>query len=458
MIPVPGHVHRLLAALWDAGCETYPVGGCVRDGLMGRTPADWDLCTAARPDQTEAVLGGYRLVETGVKHGTVTVLTEGGPVEITTFRADGAYRDHRRPERVAFVPDLAEDLARRDFTVNAMALGPDGQIVDPYGGRADLAAGVIRCVGEPDVRFGEDALRILRALRFASKLDFSIDPATADSAVKNRALLDHIARERVFAELRGILTGPGAGRVLREYAPVVFQVIPELAAEEGFDQKNPHHVHDVWTHSTMAVDAAPPEPVLRPTMLLHDVAKPACFFTDEAGVGHFYGHGERGAEIADSILRRLRCDNDTRERVCLLIANHDICPPQTPRAMRRLLAKMGEDAVRQLMACWRADCADRVDAVLAADTPWETLIGTAERILAELLAGPAPCFSVKSLAVNGRDILALGVKPGPAVGRVLAGLFDAVADGELPNERGPLLQKAAELLKEACNQEGNRLK
>ncbi len=445
MLSVPAHVDTLLAALRTAGHEAYPVGGCVRDSLMDHAPADWDICTSAPPAETERVFTGYRLVETGMKHGTVAVLTEGGLVEITTFRTDGTYADGRHPDRVTFVPDLNEDLARRDFTVNAMALAPDGTVIDPFGGREDLRSGVIRCVGDPDTRFHEDALRILRALRFAAKLDFEIDPATGASLVENRALLDRIARERVFSELKGLLVGPGAGRVLREYGPVLFQVIPELAAEEGFDQRNPHHVHDVWTHSTMAVDAAPPEPVLRLTMLLHDVAKPPCFFTDEAGVGHFYGHGERGAEMADGILRRLRCDNDTRERVCLLIANHDICPPQTPRAMRRLLAKVGEDAVRQLLACWRADCADRVQAVLATDTPWETLIGTAERILTELLAGPAPCFSVKSLAVNGRDILALGVEKGPAVGRILKELFTKVVDGTLPNQREALLQEASVL-------------
>ena len=446
MFSVPAHVDILLAALRAAGYEAYPVGGCVRDSLMGRVPADWDICTAAPPAETERIFAaGYRLVETGLKHGTVAVLTEGGLVEITTFRTDGTYADGRHPDAVTFVPDLREDLARRDFTVNAMALAPDGTVIDPFGGREDLRAGVIRCVGDPDTRFHEDALRILRALRFAARLDFVIDPATGESLVKDRSLLDRIARERVFSELKGLLVGPGAGRVLRQYGPVLFQVIPELAAAEGFDQKNPHHVHDVWTHSTMAVDAAPPEPVLRLTMLLHDVAKPPCFFTDEAGVGHFYGHGERGAEMADAILRRLRCDNDTRERVCLLIANHDICPPQTPRAMRRLLAKVGEDAVRQLLACWRADCADRVQAVLATDTPWETLIGTAERTLTELLAGPAPCFSVKSLAVNGRDILALGVEKGPAVGRILNELFAKVVDGTLPNRREELLKAASEM-------------
>ncbi len=444
MFAPPPYVQKLLEALRAAGFAAYPVGGCVRDGLMGREPSDWDLCTAARPEQTMAVLAGYRLLETGIKHGTVTVLTEGGPVEITTFRTDGAYRDHRRPEHVAFVPDLEADMARRDFTVNAMALGPDGEIVDLYGGQEDLAAGVVRCVGEPDVRFGEDALRILRALRFASRLDFSIEPATAASAVKNRALLDDIARERVFAELKGILTGPGAGRVLREYAPVIFRVIPELAAQAGFDQKNPNHIHDIWTHTTMAVDAVAPESVPRLTMLLHDVGKPACFFTDEKGVGHFYGHGEKGAEIADGILRRLRCDNATRERVCLLIQNHDIKPPQTPKAARRLLARLGQDAVRQLIACWRADCADRAGTVRARNL---ALIDDWEKLLAEAQAGPAPCFSVKSLAVNGRDILALGVEPGPAVGRVLEALFEAVSDGAVPNEKEPLLEMARALLR-----------
>ena len=454
MTDVPAHVHRLLAALRAAGHEAYPVGGCVRDSLLGKEPADWDLCTGALPGEVERVLAGYRIIETGVRHGTVTALTEGGPVEITTFRTDGDYRDNRHPEQVRFVAKVEEDLARRDFTVNAMALGPDGAVIDPFGGRADLAAGIIRCVGEPTRRFREDGLRILRALRFAARLDFAVEPATAQSVLENRALLENIAAERVFSELQKLLTGPGAGRVLLGFAPVVFQVIPELAPAAGFDQKNPHHVHDVWTHTALAVDAAPPEPVLRLTMLLHDVAKPETFFADERGVGHFYGHAERGAEMADAILRRLRCDNAARERVCLLIQNHAIQPPQTKKAMRRLLAKVGVEAVRQLLDCWRADCADRIQAVLASDTPWETLIGTSERILGELLAEPAPCFGVGSLAVNGRDILALGAAEGPAVGRVLRALLDEVLDGALENRRDGLLARARQLLEEDCNPPG----
>ena len=457
MVRIPTHVNELLAALRGAGYAAYPVGGCVRDSLMGREPADWDLCTSALPEQTEAVLAGRRVLETGIRHGTVTVLTAGGPVEITTFRADGAYRDSRHPDSVTFVGRVEDDLARRDFTVNAMALGPDGDVIDPFSGRADLAAGLIRCVGEPDRRFGEDALRILRALRFASRLGFAIEPATAESLLKNRALLEAIAAERVFSELCGILAGPGVGRVLLTFAPVIFQIIPELAPEAGLDQRNPHHLHDVWTHSVLATAAAPPDPALRLTMLLHDIGKPETFFTDSSGVGHFYGHAQAGSAKADAILRRLRCDNATRERVCLLVAEHASPPPQTAKAMRRLLARLGPDTARQLLACWRADGADRPEAVrarlqaYAAGGDNAALFDETERLLDAALAQPAPCFGVKSLAIDGRDVMALGAPEGPAVGRTLTALLDAVLDGAVPNQREALLDRARALLAGDCN-------
>ena len=386
MTNIPTSIETLLGALRAAGYEAYPVGGCVRDSLMGRVPADWDLCTSALPRETEAVFAGYRLIETGLRHGTVAVLTDMGPVEITTFRTDGTYADGRHPDKVTFVPDIREDLARRDFTVNAMALAPDGTVIDPFGGREDLADRVIRCVGEPDARFHEDGLRILRALRFASKLDFEIESATAQCVIADRALLDGISRERVLSELKGLLMGPGAGRVLRDFAPVVFQVIPELAASAGFEQHNPYHIHDVWTHTAMAVDASPRDEALRLTMLLHDVAKPEKFFTDGNGAGHFYGHAQAGAETADAILRRLKCDNDTRRTVVTLIDSHDIQPPQTPRAMRRLLAKVGEERVRQLLACWRADQSDRAAEIMARNMP---MIDGAEGLLEEVLSDKA---------------------------------------------------------------------
>ncbi len=318
-----------MRGLQTQGYEAYPVGGCVRDSLLGMEPTDWDVCTSALPQETEAALPGWRFVETGIKHGTVTVLTDGGAVEVTTFRRDGAYADNRHPQAVEFVGGLREDLARRDFTINAMAFDSSGGVIDLYGGRQDLQAGLIRCVGNAQERFREDALRILRGLRFAARLDFAVENATAHAMKEQRDLLRNISAERVFKELMGILAGVAAGRILREFAEIFYVFLPELEPQQGFQQHSPHHIHDVWTHTTMAVDAITPEPVLRLTMLLHDVAKPEMFFTDEAGVGHFYGHAERGAEMADALLRRLRCDNDTRKRVTALIRYHDIQPPQT---------------------------------------------------------------------------------------------------------------------------------
>ena len=442
MIQLPPHVHTLLAALQDAGFAAYPVGGCVRDSLMGRVPADWDVCTAAKPEDTARVFDHCRLIETGMKHGTVTVLTNGGPVEVTTFRADGAYGDSRHPDAVTFVPRVEDDLARRDFTVNAMALAPDGEIIDLYGGQDDLKAGIIRCVGDADIRFGEDALRVLRALRFASKLDFTVEENTARSVLANRARLAHVSPERIFSELKGLLTGPGAGRMLRQFAPVIFEIIPELKVQDGFDQKNPNHIHDIWTHTTMAVDAIEPDPVLRLTMLLHDVGKPEKYFTDEAGVGHFYGHAEAGVALADTILRRLRCDNATRESVTTFIKYHDIEPPQTEKSMRRLLSKLGEDTVRRLIACWRADSSDRSDAVRRRNF---AVIDASERVLEKVLTQEV-CFGLRDLTVNGNDIMALGVEKGPAVGRILNELFRQVIEEEMPNDRDILLEKAAEII------------
>lgn len=441
MIQVPAEVKKALAALRAAGYEAYPVGGCVRDGLLGLTPQDWDICTGARPEETEAVFAGCRVAETGRAHGTVTVLMDGRALEITTFRRERGYGDRRHPDEVVFVGSLAEDLARRDFTVNAMALAPDGGVIDPFGGRADLAAGLIRCVGEPSERFGEDALRILRAMRFASRLGFAVEENTSAAVHENRALLENISRERIFSELKGLLTGPGAGDILRRFSDVIFFLIPELAAEENFRQYSPYHIHDLWTHTTMAVDGAPPTAVMRLTMLLHDVGKPETFSRDEKGVGHFYGHARAGAERADEILRRLRCDNALRRETVLLIEHHDAPPPQTVRGTRRLLNRLGEETFRRLIACWRADASDRAEAVrernLAAFAETERLLnGIMER---------EDCFSLKDLAINGNDLLTLGMAPGPAVGQTLAALFRLVTEEEIPNDRETLLEQAKRL-------------
>lgn len=434
----PKHIHMVLDRLGEAGYEACPVGGCVRDTLLGKAPADWDVCTSARPEETAAVFTDLHCIDTGAKHGTMTVVIDHHPVEITTYRTESGYADNRHPDTVSFVSSLEEDLSRRDFTINAMAFRPDGSIVDLFGGEDDLQAGLIRAVGDPESRFREDALRILRGLRFAARLDFAIEENTARAMETCRDLLHNIAPERILTELKGILIGPGAGHILREYPQIFFTVLPELAPMEGFDQKSPYHIHDIWTHTVCAVEAAPPDPVLRLAMLFHDMGKPETFSLDETGTGHFYGHAKVSRAGAETILRRLRCDNASREAVLRLIEYHDMRPPNTKKSVRRLLAKLGETALRQVIDCWKADCADRAESVRAEHLE---LIGETEALLEEILAGEI-CFSLKDLAVNGGDILALGVEKGPEVGRTLQELFRMVLEDEVPNDRDSLLREA----------------
>lgn len=432
---IPEFVRSALAALETAGHEAWCVGGCVRDSLMDRVPGDWDVTTSALPEETMAVFGSHAF-PTGLQHGTVTVRQDHRPIEITTYRVDGAYQDHRRPESVTFTRSLEEDLARRDFTVNAMALSLRGELRDPFGGQADLNAGVLRCVGDPDRRFGEDALRILRGLRFAAVLDFTVAPATADSIHRNRELLREIAAERVQTELMKLLCGPGAAEVLREYPDVLGVFWPEILPMVGHDQRNFHHCYDVWEHSLHAMMAVPPDPALRCAALLHDIGKPACFTVDEQGVGHFYGHAAVSRDLTDQMLRRLRCSNAFRDTVVRLVEWHDRDIPRTDKHIRRALRLFGEEDLRRLIALKRADN--------LAQAPEfhhrQTEIDKAEVILDRLLAEEA-CFSLKQMAVNGHDLLKLGFT-GPAIGSALNRLLDGIVSGDLPNEREALLAQA----------------
>lgn len=353
---------------------------------------------------------GERLIETGLKHGTVTVLLDGLPLEITTYRVDGDYTDHRRPDAVRFTRSLREDLLRRDFTMNALAYNPQTGLVDICGGAEDITRGVVRCVGEPDRRFQEDGLRILRALRFASVLGFQIAPETAAAIHRSRALLQYLAAERVRSELTKLLCGQNAGAVLREFADVLTVPIPELRPMFDFEQHNPHHDRDVWQHTVAVVAHIPPEPVLRWAALLHDVGKPPCFSLGRTVSAIFTATRPRAAELADAILMRLRFDTAGRTRITQLIRYHDLPVPPEPKPVRRLMNKLGVKTVRQLFALHIADtcgqsaiCAGRV----------ETYRQT-ERVLDELLAADA-CFSLKDLAVKGNDLLTLGLR-GRAVG------------------------------------------
>lgn len=440
---IPAPVSTLLSRLKDAGYAAYVVGGCVRDSLLGLLPHDWDICTSALPKQMQSVFQDLHTVETGLKHGTLTVVLDHVPYEVTTFRVDGAYTDHRHPDSVAFVDDIREDLSRRDFTVNAMAWSPDTGLADPFHGREDLSAEVIRCVGDPEKRFGEDALRILRALRFASVYDFSVDPAT-DAALRRMAPdLKRVAAERIRDELLRLLCGKAAGRILRDYPLVFGEILPDLRPMFGYDQRNHHHSYDLWEHTVRGVEGVPPDPVLRLSMLLHDTGKPAVCVTDEQGEAHYPGHQKVSAEIALRAAETLRLDNAFRDRLFILVRNHDI-PLRTQSGeintdrsfLLHRLNRFGVDDLRALFLIHRAD---RVATGYSSAEREDQRLRERQAALDALLA-EQPCFTLKDLAVNGHDLTASGLK-GKAVGEALHALLEKVMSGQLPNEREALLRE-----------------
>ena len=440
MFPVPEAVGEILRRLEAAGFQAWCVGGAVRDALLGRQIGDWDVTTSAPP---EAVLSLFApcALPTGLRHGTVTVKTEGGEgVEVTTFRRDGAYLDNRHPDHVEFTSSLREDLARRDFTVNAMAVNLRGEMADPFGGREDLERGLLRAVGTAEERFQEDALRILRGLRFAARLGFALSPDTGRAMVRCASLLDRIAPERIREELTGMLCGDQVLGVLLAYPDVLGVPLPEILPCVGFDQHSRYHCWDVWEHTARAVAAAPPSPILRWALLLHDLGKPETFQTDEEGRGHFYGHWRRSAALAGDILGRLRFDNRSRDTILTLVERHDCQLPLSERSVRRSLNRYGEETLRLLLTVKRADnmaqAEDYRDRQILL-RQWEDLLGV---VLQE-----GACFSVRQLAVKGGDLMGLGLR-GPAVGRGLEALLDQVIEDRLPNDREILLDYAKEKL------------
>lgn len=442
IISIPDYALTVVQRLEHFGYEAYVVGGCVRDSLLGRTPKDWDVCTNATPQQVLGVFKRFNVIKTGLQHGTVTVMVNHEPVEVTTFRIDGEYTDNRHPDAVTFVSEVEEDLSRRDFTINAMAYNPTRGLVDAFGGQQDLSAGLIRCVGEPDARFNEDGLRIMRALRFAARYDFAIERETAFSMRRNRHLLENVSVERIFTELKGILVGNGARSMMLAFPEIFGVIMPELVPMFGFDQRNPHHIYDVWTHTAHAVQAAPADPTLRLVMLLHDIGKPACFTVDEKGKGHFYGHPDKSAEMAEQILLRLKSDTATLENVVKLVRVHDDTFPSRAAGMRRFIGRLGLPTVQQLFDVKRADH--------AAQSTHEQAEKQAElrnaALLVEDLLNEPPAFTVKDLAINGRDLISLGIKPSPAMGELLATLLAEVQDETLQNTKEALLARVQQLV------------
>ena len=434
---LPEYVKFCMDALENAGFSAYAVGGCVRDSLLGLTPHDYDLCTNALPEQTEAVFSHHNLVLAGKKHGTVGVITEGGVVEITTYRTEGDYLDNRHPEWVAFVPEVEADLARRDFTVNALAWSPSRGFADPFGGREDLKNHILRAVGHAETRFKEDSLRILRGVRFGVKYRLTPDPSTFRAMQDLAPLMDNLARERVFEELCRLLPLVTAEDLLT-FAPVLPAAVPELAPMVGFDQRNRHHTYDLYTHTAHVVENVPADLTLRWAALLHDTGKIATFTVDEAGQGHFYGHAKESAAIADAVLRRLKAPTRLREDVVTLVELHMIRIEPTKKAVRRWLSRLGEETLDRLLILMAADMAATAGGISDSYIDFSTI----RSLLAEIRTENA-CLSLKDLAVNGHDLTALGLS-GPQIGQTMRRLLELVLDEKIENTKEALLTAAKE--------------
>ena len=431
---LPDHILYYLDALENAGFAAWCVGGCVRDAVLGLTPSDYDICTAALPEQTEAVFQAHKLVLAGKKHGTVGVIFDKDVVEITTFRTEGQYLDNRHPEWVEFVSDVTEDLARRDFTVNAMAYSPKRGFADPFGGRQDLEGKLLRAVGEPALRFQEDSLRILRGLRFATRYSLTIEDATWQAMVRQRQLMDNLARERVWEELCKLLLTVKTAEELVTYGPVLAAVIPELEPMLGFDQRSPHHAYDVFTHTAHVVVNVPADLTLRWAALLHDVGKVPTFTQDATGRGHFYGHAQVSAEMADTILLRLKSPTALRQQAVFLIEKHMTKLPPEKKVLRRWLGRLGEETIRNMLTLQEADMGSKG----TGESKKSQFFSQLHSLLDEILAENA-CLSLKDLALNGNDLIALGIR-GRDIGQTLNALLELVMDEQLPNEKEALLQ------------------
>ncbi len=440
---IPSQVNKVISLLNEAGFSAYVVGGAVRDLVMEKIPHDWDITTSAKPEETKKVFESFRLIETGIKHGTVTVLADSMPLEITTYRTEGDYSDRRRPDSVFFTDNILDDLSRRDFTCNALAYHPKTGIINEFNGLEDIESNLIRCVGNPDTRFNEDALRIMRALRFASVLGFDIDKDTADSIRSNYTLLKYISEERIFSELIKLLCGKNAGKILREFSEVFFFLMPELSPMKGCEQRHERHIYDVWEHSVTALENIKPDGATRMAMLLHDSGKPSVKSEDEKGVNHFYDHAAVSGEIANEILIRFKSSNSFRREVVNLVRYHDFLPHLiSKKTYKRYIGTLGLDTVKKLFDVREADLRAQNPAFLP-----ESLASNeaGKKILDEIITDE-PCFSIKDLAVDGRDLMKLGFEASHALGTALEKLLDEVMEGKIKNEKSALIARAKELL------------
>lgn len=478
-IDLPVDVRQIIAKLERHGYEAYAVGGCVRDTILSRVPGDWDITTSAKPEQVKAIFP--RTIDTGIQHGTVTVMLHHVGYEVTTYRIDGEYADNRHPDQVEFTNSLSLDLERRDFTINAMAYNDTDGLVDFYDGIKDLNRGIIRCVGNPDQRFEEDALRMLRAVRFSGQLGFRIEEQTRQAIMRNVKDLKHVSAERIRVELMKLLVSKDPGQIREACATGMTAVfLPELDRMVQTDQCNPHHIYTVGEHSIRGVEwmnrffgrkagswddsmlpttveetvsrlaaqcTGKQQQILCVTMLLHDVAKPKCMTVDGDGIGHFYGHPGKGSVLAKQIMRRLTFDRETMDVACRLIDNHDRQIAPASRSVRRAAAEIGRDLIPLLTL---VQCAD-----VLSQNP-ETIVPKLERILAveeiyrNILETEAP-LSIRDLAISGSDLIALGMTPGPQIGELLKILLSIVLDDPKQNTREVLMGLAKQEMKKCMD-------
>lgn len=434
-LALPKQVKKIIEVLEGKGYEAFAVGGCVRDTLLGRVPDDWDITTSAKPQAVKALFP--RTVDTGLQHGTVTVLMDRLGYEVTTYRLDGEYEDGRHPKEVTFTDNLIEDLKRRDFTINAMAYSESAGLVDAFDGVGDLKRGVIRCVGDARCRFEEDALRILRAVRFSAQLGFVIAEDTREAIRRLAGNLERISAERIQTELVKLLTSPHPDYLRQAWELGITSVIlPEFDAAMETPQNNPHHIYSVGEHTLAALRQIPGDKALRLTMLLHDLGKPQVRTTDRDGVDHFYGHAQAGAELAKQILKRLKFDNATVKKAVKLVEYHGIRPKPQEGSVRKLASKVGRELYPQLLQVQRADASAK-----APETKKEQLKRLEEiGSIYQGILSRGECLTLKELAICGADLIGDGMKPGPGIGRVLERLLEEVLEEPEHNTREYLLE------------------
>ncbi len=432
-ISIPNNAKIILERLKNAGFEAYCVGGAVRDSIMGMTPGDWDITTSARPEETKELFKDFRTVDTGLKHGTLTVIIDKTPYEVTTFRIDGEYGDNRHPENVTFTSKIGDDLARRDFTVNALAYNEEAGLVDLYSGQADIYNSIIRTVGDADTRFNEDGLRIMRALRFSATLGFEIEEETKKSIHKNKDLLKNISAERITVELTKLICGKNAFNILMEYSDVLSVFIPEIASAVKFTQYGKKHAYDVWEHICHTVDTIPQDRILRLTMLLHDLGKVPTHKLNDKGDSTFKNHAAIGGEMAKEILTRLKFDKKTINRVSFLVACHDFEPPETKTELKKHLKTKTQEDIKTLLVIKKSDRG------ALSESYRDISAGTAQTLKwLEEIENNNECCTISQLAVNGKDLEKKGLK-GEKIGITLNTLLDAVIENKVENTKADLL-------------------